>query len=203
MARGKKFEGEVGRALLQVAKRHRPEGREDERDRTNPAIHFENSNSQHPFSDYHGVYRGMQFVLEAKETELDRLAWDRITDREKDILKGVSAAGGLALIVIKEKRARAGRPVLWAIVWADLQRARLAAYARSAGRSRARAGDGSLPLGPATAGLVEVPKVERSHGLESVWDLEPLFLVALEHQRRGLSPVRVDRLPETDTWRAA
>ncbi len=66
--------------------------------------------------DYVGCAGARAVGIEAKETEIDRLAWDKIPDHQRDWLSAYDRAGAIAGVVILW----AGRGEVWAVPWRDI-----------------------------------------------------------------------------------
>ena len=147
MRPGKQFEAEAGQALKAVGSFRL------------------NQNAEHGACDWVGIYQGLGFVLECKETHTDRLSFSAITVRERTQLDAINDLGGLGLVGIKWIGSNWSRVFL--ICWSDW----LELEKRT---------PRSIPLsdGLRPPLLTEVGRVDRPNSLGKAWELRPF----LQHQ---------------------
>lgn len=149
---GKKWEQMVGRALKHAGVPYRY-----------------NRNSPTPGTDWHCCHNSTSIMVECKETEMDEMRFDYISDAEHDHLTNHANAGGLTLVLVSRVGSNWRRA--WACHWSSWL-----ALERTLGRpsTRKKAANGKFSLCPPPSCFMELEREDR-HGIET-WVLAPVLL---------------------------
>lgn len=133
-----------------------------------------NQNEEHGACDWVAFHRGMGVVIECKESRKASISFGVISERERSQLDAVTSTGGLGLVLVKWIGSNWSRA--FAATWSDWK-------VLEAGPRR------SIPLvdHQRPDQLLELKRIQRTHGLGSTWDLGPCLDDKVATWARGLA----------------